>query len=436
VPARTPADEVNELRPRRSPLLRLSRQWIVETTRKHLNAGEVDWLLDLQIDLVVGHREGCFLHDVDRGPYLDVACDGTTFNLGHRHPQLVAKLKDSADLWDVGCQFLPSAARAALAHELLSSVSPALTVVHFANSGSEANEAAIKAARVATGRQKIVSIRGGRHGVMGLTGNLTGGAQLAPFAEAEANALQVGWNDLSAMEAAVRLKDVAAVIVEPIPAELGWPMPLPGYHLGVRELCTANGSLLIVDEAQTGLGRTGKLWSIDHWDVVPDILVMAKGASGGLYPLAYGVMNSRAASWMNSYPMSMVSALAGSELGCVMGCEVLRITKAPSFLASVDNAAQHLSAGLKSLAARFPAQIVEVRQLGLAAALKFADPHGGALMMSALFKHGVWAMAAAFDLSVIQIKPPLIIDRAELDLLLEALDNAIADCWGNSQVCA
>ena len=415
---------------RRIALLRLSRQSIVDTARKHLNAGEFDWLLDLQIDLVVGNREGCFIHDVDRGPYLDAACDGTTFNLGHRHPLLVAKVKESADLWDIGSQFLPSAARGALAQELLSSVSPDLSVVHFAVSGSEATEAAIKAAQVATGRQKIVSIRGGRHGVMGLAGELTGGA-LPPSPRAEASALQVGWDDLSALEAAVRLKDVAAVIIEPVPAALGWRLPSPGYHLAVRELCTATDTLLIVDEAQTGLGRTGKVWAIDNWNVVPDILVMAKGASGGLYPLAYGVMNSRAASWMKSHPLSMVSSFAGSELGCIVGCEVLRITKDPAFLATVHDTAQYLSAGLKSLAARFPAQIVDVRQLGLAAALKFADPHGGALMMSALFKHRVWAMAAAFDLSVIQIKPPLIIDRAELDLLLEALHNAIVDCWGN-----
>jgi acetylornithine/succinyldiaminopimelate/putrescine aminotransferase len=130
----------------------------------------------------------------------------------------------------------------------------------------------------------------------------------------------------------------------------------------------------------------------------------------------------------------MVSPFAGSELGCIVGCEVLRITKDPAFLAAVDGTAQRLSAGLESLTARFPAQIVEVRQLGLAAALKFADPHGGALMMSALFEHHVWAIAAAFDLSVIQIKPPLIIDRAGVDLLLEALHDAILDCWGNHRV--
>ena len=421
--------------PRRSSaLLRLPRHSILETTRKHLNAGEVDWLLDMEIDLVVNHREGCLLHDVDRGAYLDAACDGTTFNLGHRHPRLVAKLKESTDRWDIGGQFLPSAARAALAHELLGSVSPALSVVHFANGGSEANEAAIKAARIATGREKIVSIRGGRHGVMGLAGELSGGALLAPSAHAAASVVQVGWDDLGAIEAAVRPKDVAAVIIEPIPAELGLPMPSSGYHLGVRELCTSTGTMLIVDEAQTGLGRTGKVWAIDHWNVVPDILVMAKGASGGLYPLAYCVMNSHAASWMNSHPLSMTSSFAGSELGCVVGCEVLRITKDPAFLTVVGHAAQHLAAGLESLASRFPAQIVEVRQLGLAAALKFADPLGGALMMSALFKHRVWAMAAAFDLSVIRITPPLIIELAQLDLLLEALHDAVVDCWGNSRV--
>jgi acetylornithine/succinyldiaminopimelate/putrescine aminotransferase len=399
-----------------------------------LNAGQVDWLLDLQIDLVVGRREGCFLHDVDRGPYLDATCDGTTFNLGHRHPLLVAKLKETADQWDIGCPFFASVARTALARELLSSVSPVLSVVHFANSDSEAAEAAIKAAWAATGRKKIVSIRGGRHGLMGLAGSLTGAALVAPFTPAEAHALEVGWDDLGAIEAALRRQDVAAVVTEPIPAELGWPAPSAGYHQGVRELCTATGTLLIVDEAQTGLGRTGKVWAIDHWKVVPDILVMARGASGGLYPLAYCVMNSSAASWMRSHPLSMVSSFAGGELGCVLGCEVLRITKDPAFLTAVYSTAQHLSAGLKALASRFASQIVEVRQFGLAAALKFADPHGGALMMSALFKHRVWAMVAAFDLSVIQIKPPLIIDRAELDILLKALHNAMIDCWGNSRV--
>jgi acetylornithine/succinyldiaminopimelate/putrescine aminotransferase len=270
--------------------------------------------------------------------------------------------------------------------------------------------------------------------MMGLAGHLMSGVLLSPAARTlePSGALQVRWNDLDAVEAAVRGNDVAAVISEPIPAALGWPLPCSGYHAGLRELCSSTGTLLIVDEAQTGLGRTGKVWAIDHWNVAPDILVMAKGAGGGLYPLAYCVMTSQAAAWMTSHPMGLLSTFAGSELGCILGCEVLRMTRDPRFLTTVAATAEYLSAGLKSLAARFPAQIVEVRQLGLAAALKFADPHGGALMMSALFKHRVWAMAAAFDLSVIQIKPPLIIDRAELDLLLDALQNAIADCWENS----
>ena len=107
------------------------------------------------------------------------------------------------------------------------------------------------------------------------------------------------------------------------------------------------------------------------------------------------------------------------------------MTKDAAFLATVNRTAQHLAAGLQSLAVRFSSRIVEVRQLGLAAAVKFADPFCGALMMSALFKHGVWAMAAAFDLSVIRINPPLIIDCEKLDLLLEALNEAMVDCWGS-----
>jgi acetylornithine/succinyldiaminopimelate/putrescine aminotransferase len=408
---------------------------LVEKTRRHLNAGKGDWLLDLEMDLVVGQREGCFVYDVDGSRFLDADCDGTTFNLGHRHPRLVAKFKESADLCDIGYQFLPSAARVELAQELVSSLPPGLSLVHFATSGSEAIEAAIRAARAATGRQKIVSIRGARHGLMGLAGHLAGEALLAPSAGATASSsLQVRWDDLGAIEMALRRKDVAAVLIEPAPAALGWPMPSSAYHSGVRERCSAAGTLLVVDEGQTGLGRTGKLWAIEHWNLLPDILVMAKGASGGLYPLAYCVMNSESAEWMTSHPLSMLSTFAGSELGCLIGCEVLRVTKEPNFLATVDRTAQHLSAGLRYLASRFPTQIVEVRQLGLAAALKFTDPHGGALMMSALFRHHVWAVAAPFDLSVIQIKPPLIIDRVKLELLLDAIHAAVLDCWGNSAV--
>ena len=426
---------VDKVRLRKGTFSGLSREALVEKTRRHLNAGKGDWLLDLEMDLVVGQREGCFVYDLDGSRFLDADCDGTTFNLGHRHPRLVARLKEGADHCDIGYQVLPSAARVALAQELFSSLAPGLRFVHFATSGSEASEAAVRAARAATGREKIVSIRGARHGRMGLAGHLARKALVAPAAGATASSsVPVRWDDLSAMEAALDRKDVAAVLMEPTPAALGWPMPASAYHSGVRERCSATGTLLIVDEGQTGLGRTGKVWAMEHWNLVPDILVMAKGASGGLYPLAYCVMNSQAAEWMTSHPLSMLSTFAGSELGCLIGAEVLRITKQPQFLATVDLAAQHLSTGLKSLASRFPSQVVEVRQLGLAAALKFSDPHGGALMMSALFRHHVWAAAAPFDLSVIQIKPPLIIDRAKLELLLDAIEAAMLDCWGNSAV--
>jgi putrescine aminotransferase len=344
-------------------------------------------------------------------------------------------LQQGTKLLDIGSQFLPSGARVSFTRELLSTLAPTLSFVHFANSGSDANEAAIRAARIATGREKIVSIRGGRHGLTGLAGQLTARALSGTLERTEGCAArQVAWDDLRAMEAALRPLDVAAVIMEPVPAALGWPLPSAGYPQSVRELCSASGALLIMDEAQTGLGRTGKVWASEHWQLVPDILVMAKGAGGGLYPLAFCAMNAQAAAWMRSHPLSMLSSFAGSDLGCLVGCEVLRITREPAFLAAVNSTAQHLSDGLGALAARFPAQIVAVRQLGLAAAVKFADPLGGVQMMSALFRHRVWAMAAAFDLSVIQIKPPLTINREQLDLLLDAMYLALVDCWGEQRV--
>ena len=403
-----------------------TRAWILDGTRRCLNAGLAEWPLDLGIDLVVGHREGCFLFDVDRGPYLDAVCDGTTFNLGHRHPRLLARLKEGLGSLDTGCQFLPSSARVELAQELLDTVPSSLSLVQFASTASEANAVALQAARAATGREAIVSVRGSAHELLGAT---PAAAPAERTRSSERAWQQVPWNDLEALAAALQRRDVAALIIEPLPPELGWPLPAAGYHAGVRELCSAAGTLLIVDETCTGLGRTGKLWAFEHWQQPPDVLVMANGAGGGLYPLAYCLMNAAAASWTRTRPFSVLSTLAGSELGCLLGTEVLRITTEPQFLRHVAASAAHLAAGLRLLAAQFPAQLLEVRQLGLAAALRFADPHGGALMMPALFRHHVWARAAVFDLSVLQLTPPLVISRVQIDLLLTALRDAIVDCW-------
>ena len=206
------------------------RSAIEAATRRYINGGKIDWLANLGIDLIEGRREGCYVWDIAGRRILDALCDGSTYTLGHRHPELVRCLKDALDQYDIGCQFLTSGPRAELAEMLVANSPNGLTHVHLVPSGSEANDAAIKAARFATGRRRIVVIEHAFHGVTGLSAIASGGHFSRPFNLDEADGwIRVPWNDRQAMGAALASDDVAAVLVETIPATLGWPMPDDDY---------------------------------------------------------------------------------------------------------------------------------------------------------------------------------------------------------------
>jgi acetylornithine/succinyldiaminopimelate/putrescine aminotransferase len=388
----------------------------------------------LGIDLVIGRREGCHVWDIDGRRFLDVLCDGTTYNFGHRNPRILAAARTALDEVDIGCQFLASEARAALAERLIDLAPPGMERVYLAASGSEANDAALKAAFFATSRRGIVSIDLSFHGVTGLAVQAGHHHYAGPFGiqVGEAPRRQVAWNDLAAMEAALAPGDIAAVILETIPATAGWPMPAADYLAGVRRLCDAHGALMILDEIQTGLGRLGTLWGGQAYGVTPDIMTMAKGAGGGVYPLAYVLMNARAGAWVEAHPGAMPSTFGGSEIGCRVGLAVLELAAEPAFLDHTNSMADLLSERLKALAGRHTPMVAEVRQKGLAAALKLSIRGGGALLMGALYRRGVLAILAGFDVNVIQLKPPLVLGPAEVEELLLALDGALTEIGGQA----
>jgi acetylornithine/succinyldiaminopimelate/putrescine aminotransferase len=214
-------------------------------------------------------------------------------------------------------------------------------------------------------------------------------------------------------------------MMETIPATAGFPLPEPGYLPGVRALCDRFGTLYVADEVQTGLARTGELWGVDCWGVKPDILITGKGLSGGLYPVAAAVLSRDVGRWLAEDGWGYVSTFGGAEPGCAVGCRVLEICSDPATLRHVDAIAHHLRAGLEDIRRRHP-YLVEVRQKGLVMGLKFDAPDGGMKMTGVLFRHGIWAMFAAFDPSVLQFKPGLLVDRAYCDEALARLDDALA----------
>jgi len=397
---------------------------ILTSAHRHLYPGRIERMLDGGIDLVPGRREGYRLWDTDGRELLDLHLNGGTFSLGHRNPELCRTLTDGLADWDIGNHHFASAPKAVLAEALVSSAPGQMQYVVLTSSGSEAIDVAIKSARWATGRRRIVALDAGYHGRTGLSG-AAGDDEAARYflSDTPGEFVKVPFNDLDAMRRALCEGDVAAVLMETIPATSGFPLPDDGYLAAVKALCEEFGSLYVADEVQTGLGRTGRLWGVEHWGVAPDILVTGKGLSGGLYPIAAAVLSEPAGRWLNDNGWGHVSTFGGSDIGCLVAMHALKTCSDPATLANVNVQADYLLAGLQQLAERFPF-LEEIRHKGLVMGLKFTDRSTGLGMMRALYENGIWAIIAGFDEAVIQFKPGLLIDREYCDEVLTRMENA------------
>ncbi len=397
---------------------------VLQQVHQHLYPGRVERLLAGGIDFVPDKREGYKYWDLDGKELLDLHLNGGTFNLGHKHPELVSVLQQGTQHWDIGNHHFPSKAKADLAKALIDSCPTNMQYVVLTSSGSEANDVAIKSARFATNRRKIVALDAGYHGRTGLSG-AAGDDQVAKFFHSDypKEFIKVPFNDLAAMENALSAGDVALVMLEPLPATFGFPVPDQDYLPKVQQLCQRYGTLLLIDEVQTGLGRSGKAWAFEHWQLKPDMLVTGKGLSGGLYPMAALVMSKKSGDWLNENGWGHVSTFGGSDLGCQVALKALELSLAPDTLKNVVEQAQYLRRGLEALHPRFPF-FEEIRQLGLIIGLKFSDSHHGFGMMRALYENGVWAIVAGFDESVVQFKAGLLVDRDYCDELLKRVEDA------------
>jgi acetylornithine/succinyldiaminopimelate/putrescine aminotransferase len=271
----------------------------LELNHRYVMPGRVERFASAGAPLVMGRREGYCIWDLDGHRLIDIHLNGGVFNLGHRNPELIETLRDSLDELDIGNHHFPSRARGELAERLAELAPGSLRYSVFASGGGEAADIAIKSARHATGRRKIVGIDAGFHGRTGLSGAV-GDASAARYflSDSPEQFATVPFNDLEAVERALSPGDVAAVMIETIPATCGFPLPEEGYLPGVADLCRRYGALYIADEVQTGLGRTGALWAVEHYGVEPDILVTGKGFSGGVYPVAATLLSEQWWEWL------------------------------------------------------------------------------------------------------------------------------------------
>lgn len=397
----------------------VDRAELVAAYRDHVNAGKVAFFESLGLDAVMGGREGARFRDPwdeDRW-WWDCHTNGGTFSLGHRNPGVVEAVVAALDHLDIGNHHLLSPLRGTLARRLAATTDDRLPGVVFGVSGGEAVDLALKVARAATGRRGVVSVVGGYHGHTGLAVAAGEPRYRDPFLADQPGFVRVPFDDLPAMERAVD-DTVAAVLVEPVPATLGMPIPGPGYLPGVAELCRARGAKLIVDEVQTGLGRTARMWAHQHWDVQPDVLVTGKGLSGGVYPITATLMTRELHAVFDDHPFAHVSTFGGAEPGCAAALAVLEVVEAPGFLERVEALGRRFEE-------RFAGAPFALRRLGMMMGLKLPTEGAGLMAAKALYDHGVFAAFANHDLSVVQFLPPLTLSDDEVDAIAVATRRAL-----------
>ena len=403
-----------------------SKNEVLEKSKEFWNPDKTTFWSESGVPLVIDRREDYFIYDMSGKRLIDVHLNGGTYNLGHRNPEMVQAITVAMQHFDIGNHHFPSLARTALAEALVRSAPTNLTKVIYGSGGGEAIDIALKTARHATQKRKIVSIVKAYHGHTGLAVG-TGDDRFSKLflSDQPEDFPHVPFNDLEAMEDALSGRDVAAVIMETIPATYGFPLPDPGYLEAVKRLCEKYDALYIADEVQTGLMRTGELWGITKHGIEPDIMVSGKGISGGMYPIAAVLVSERAAGWLNEDGFGHISTFGGAELGCIAGLKALEICSRPETRSMVHYISDFVGSGLRAIQATYPDWFIGIRQNGVVMGLEFAHPQGAKFVMKRLYENGVWAIFSTLDPRVLQFKPGILLKPEVAAELLDRVEVSI-----------
>ena len=407
------------------------------TTPSHLS--EV-WFKVTDLQVESGH--GCWVTTVDGTEYLDFSAGIAVVSTGHCHPHVVEAIQRQAE------RFIHAQVNV-YRHDLLEPLAARLAEItpagierfFYANSGAEITEAAIKLARQATKRPNIIVFAGSFHGrthlAMAMTTSKTGyraghsplpsGVFVAPFpdplaedAEAEVDRALNGLQHL--LKSMTAPEETAAMILEPVLGEGGY-IPAPARFVqGVVEICRQHGILFVADEVQSGFGRTGRMFAVEHFDVEPDIICMAKGIASGFPFAALGTTEELSARWPTG---SHGGTYGGNAIGCAAALATIEVVTAPGFMENVNERGEQLQRGLREIQAE-DAGITQVRGLGLMIGTDFNDPARVAAVQSRCLSEGhLIVMSAGTYGRTLRWMPPLIVNEREIDLALAAFGGAV-----------
>ncbi|MEV4677183.1 aminotransferase class III-fold pyridoxal phosphate-dependent enzyme [Actinomadura sp. NPDC049382] len=411
-------------------------------------------LLKQATPVLAERGEGVYLYDTEGRRHLDFTAGIGVTNTGHCHPRVVEAAQKQVGTLIHGQYTTVMHEPLLRLVDALGDVLPdGLDSLFFLNSGSEAVEASIRLARHATGRQNIVVFHGSFHGrTMGAAalttagtkfragiGPLMPGATIAPFPQA----YRYGWDEEEATRFALReldyllvtaspASDTAAFVVEPVLGEGGYIPAPPAFLEGLRERADRHGILLIMDEVQTGFGRTGRFWGHQHADARPDVLITAKGLASG-FPLS--AIAAPTALMEKARPGSQGGTYGGNAVACAAALATLQVIDEEGLVANAERQGARLNDGLRKVAADHP-EIGDVRGLGLMQASEFTGPDGepdaaaAQRAHQAAAEHGLLLLTCGAYGNVVRMIPPLIVTDAQVDDALALWSRAVADAVG------
>jgi len=401
--------------------------------------------------IIAERAEGAYVYDRDGSRYLDFTCGIGVTNTGHCHPKVVQAIQEQAARLlhgQVNIVFHPPLLE--LVEELRAIVPAGLDRFFFSNSGAEAVESAVKLARQATGRPNVIVFQGSFHGRTALTMALTtsktiyrAGYQPLPagvFVAPYPYAYRYGWSPeeteafcLREVEFLLKTQtapqETAAILVEPVLGEGGYVVPPPGFLRGLRRLCDEHGILLIADEVQSGFGRTGRWFAVEHFDVVPDIMTMAKGIASGLPLSGIAARRDLMERWT---PGSHGGTYGGNAVACAAAVATIRIIREEGLLEQARRMGALLMDRLRALQQEFPI-IGDVRGLGLMVATELTAADGSPATATAKaavkgsLKRGLLLLTCGPWDNTVRWIPPLVVTEAQIEEALGIFREALAE---------
>jgi putrescine aminotransferase len=409
----------------------------VESYEKFYNRGFIGYRKSVteagQFAALEWAGQGSVLYDLLGREYIDCLGGYGIFSAGINHPKIVKAVTDQMQRMALNSQELLEPWRAALS-KVLAEVTPGeLQNSFFINNGTDAIEGAIKLTRLYTRRNTFISAIGGFHGKSMGSLSLMGKASFRePFMGGLQDVRFIPYGDADALEhefarcEAVGVQ-IAGVVLEPVQGEAGGVVPPPDFFPRARELCTRYGALLIADEIQTGMGRTGKLWGVDHWNVVPDILCVGKSIGGGVMPLSAFISTARIWEVMIPNPIIHSTTFGGNPLACAAGLAAIQVTLEEDLPGQAARKGEFLLRELGCLRDKYPSVLEEAHGKGLLIGMEFPVQEIGWKVASGLFKRGVLVAGTYSRAQVIRIEPALGIPMELLSEMLSRLEDTFRE---------